>query len=188
MLPSIEMNSCCEGMAVAIAVLSRTKNDNEPKGVDCHRRSIAISWTHTAPAATRAPQVKLVKSEMPHSASVKCRDGARYSGTFPGIFEFCSFRDRRRPAATWFSRRGCRASLSMSASALRTSNAIRRCSDRLGSSVPIALCQWPHLRPSRAAGRNAPLHLHVNLREEAVGTQAPLRPTTTLPKRAPVAE
>ena len=45
MLPSIEMNSCCEGMAVAIAVLSRTKNDNEPKGVDCHRRTIAISWS-----------------------------------------------------------------------------------------------------------------------------------------------
>ena len=141
------------------------------------------------PRRRERPQVKLVKSEMPHSASVKCRDGARYSGTFPGIFEFCSFRDRRRPAAAWFSRRGCRASLSMSASALRTSNAIRRCSDRLGSSVPIALCQWPHpLRPSRAAGRNAPLRLHVNLREEAVGTQAPLRPTTTLPKRAPVAE
>ena len=48
MLPSIEMNSCCEGMAVAIAVLSRTKNDNEPKGVDCHRRSIAIVDTHSA--------------------------------------------------------------------------------------------------------------------------------------------
>ena len=34
-------------MAVAIAVLSRTKNDNEPKGVDCHRR-IAIVDTHSA--------------------------------------------------------------------------------------------------------------------------------------------
>jgi hypothetical protein len=50
--------------------------------------------------------------------------------------------------------------------------------------VPMAasLATKPSSRP------NVPLRLHVNLREEAAGTQAPLRPTITLPKRAPMAE
>jgi hypothetical protein len=98
MLPSIEMNSCCEGMAVAIAVLSRTKNDNEHKR-DC-RRLVAIIVKHKV-LRFREVRQKKARVSRPELQKRRGRDafGGRDLMLWKEISEKSRLAIRRSPAS-----------------------------------------------------------------------------------------